>query len=431
MQYIADAVRITPNDKAHFFGYYDKSPWNLSGTCMLSMEVGFDDRPPLPGDTAIICVVDLHNANKVSRLCHTTAWNFQQGAMLQWLPSSPDRHIIYNDRQGDTFVSILLDIISGERRTLPKPITAVSHDGRFALSLNYSRLHQLNPGYGYGGVHDPWEKESAPDDDGIYLMNLSTGEIQLIISLSQISIFGTGIGEARGMHWFNHLAFNPKDYRFSFLHRFQLKDKNTYTRLLTSDVNGKDIHCLEDSGYISHYDWRNSREILAWARRRNNINYSKQQQLVGLTQKRFLQNPISKWILRLARRHVIGWVRQHIVGDRFILFTDQSELKEDIGVNVLTEDGHCSYSPDRRWILMDTYPHENHQRVLLLYDNKEKTRIELGRYYSPPELNGDIRCDLHARWNREGTEVCIDSAHEGTRQMYVLDVTRIVHYPNN
>ncbi|MBC7289368.1 MAG: hypothetical protein H5T86_15270, partial [Armatimonadetes bacterium] len=50
----------------------------------------------------------------------------------------------------------------------------------------------------------------------------------------------------------------------------------------------------------------------------------------------------------------------------------------------------------------------------------------IGRFFSPPELSGEIRCDLHPRWNRAGDKVCIDSAHTGVRQMYVLDVADIV-----
>jgi len=51
----------------------------------------------------------------------------------------------------------------------------------------------------------------------------------------------------------------------------------------------------------------------------------------------------------------------------------------------------------------------------------DRKRVDLGRYYSPPELTGPIRCDLHPRFNRDGTAICFDSAHEGTRQLYTLD----------
>ena len=56
----------------------------------------------------------------------------------------------------------------------------------------------------------------------------------------------------------------------------------------------------------------------------------------------------------------------------------------------------------------------------------QDTRIDIGEFYTMPELAGEIRCDLHPRWNRDGTKVCFDSTHEGERQVYVIDVADIV-----
>ena len=70
---------------------------------------------------------------------------------------------------------------------------------------------------------------------------------------------------------------------------------------------------------------------------------------------------------------------------------------------------------------------EEHCRALLLYRPEDGLRVELGPFRSPPELSGEIRCDLHPRWNRDGTKVCFDSAHEGARQLYVMDVSSVVN----
>ena len=97
-----------------------------------------------------------------------------------------------------------------------------------------------------------------------------------------------------------------------------------------------------------------------------------------------------------------------------------------MGKEILTSDGHCSYSPDRKWILTDTYPENGQDRKLLLFDPDEQRLVNIGEYYSLPELTGEIRCDLHPRWSRDGDQICIDSSHEGTRQMYVIDVSIVV-----
>ena len=133
--------------------------------------------------------------------------------------------------------------------------------------------------------------------------------------------------------------------------------------------------------------------------------------------------------MAVARRlGAIGWIRQNLVGDQFTLYDDQTRISEAVGGGVLKEDGHCSYSPDRNWILLDTYPHEDHQRRLFIYDPVRHCRIDIGRFYSMPELDGEIRCDLHPRWDRQGHQVCIDSTHnkEG-RQIYVLNLMDIFH----
>ncbi|RKY58480.1 MAG: hypothetical protein DRP94_06185, partial [Candidatus Latescibacterota bacterium] len=65
-------------------------------------------------------------------------------------------------------------------------------------------------------------------------------------------------------------------------------------------------------------------------------------------------------------------------------------------------------------------------RHLLLFRPEDGKLLEVGKFFSPPELRGEIRCDLHPRWSRDGREVCIDSAHEGHRQMYVVEVGEAV-----
>jgi hypothetical protein len=141
--------RITDGPFHHFFGYDDKYPCDLSGRYLLAMRVAFMRRSPTPQDIAVLGLVDPANDCRWHPLAETVAWYWQQGTMLQWMPSAPDREITYNTRRREGFGSVVLDVVTGASRSLPRPVYALSPDGRSAVSLNYARLHRTRPGYGY------------------------------------------------------------------------------------------------------------------------------------------------------------------------------------------------------------------------------------------------------------------------------------------
>src|SRR5829696_7414870 len=98
---------ITRAPGHHFFGYYGIPPWNASQRLYACLQSDFHERPPQPGERATIGVVDLHappshpsggSAPEPFRaLTTTSAWNLQQGAMLHWLPTAPETHLVFND----------------------------------------------------------------------------------------------------------------------------------------------------------------------------------------------------------------------------------------------------------------------------------------------------------------------------------------------
>jgi Tol biopolymer transport system component len=99
------------------------------------------------------------------------------------------------------------------------------------------------------------------------------------------------------------------------------------------------------------------------------------------------------------------------------LLEDQGEDVQAIDPEFFTADGHCSYSPDLRWLLYDSYPISGY-RNLYLYSLEYQHGRRLGGFYSDPRSDGDIRCDLHPRWSRSGQTITFDSTHEGYRGIY-------------
>jgi hypothetical protein len=377
---------ITKGPKYHWFGYYDKLQFDPSSRYVLGMESDFEGRQPEASDTIRLGVVDLENGDRWTTLAETRAWCWQQGCMLQWLPGSKTE-VIFNDREQGQFVSHILNIKTGKKRTLPGPIYAVSPDSKWAVSTDFSRLNDERPGYGYAGIPDPYKDVPAPTETGIWRMNLETGKRRLIISVADAARIPHKLGDWKhSKQRFNHLLVAPDGKRFAFLHR-RNEGPNPEAgrgRMFTANPDGSSLYVLDPYGLPSHYVWRDPKHILCFA-------------------------PHPSF------------------GRRFYLYEDQTERTEVVGRNEMTQDGHCSYLPGNQWILNDSYPdRERLQHPYLFHVAREK-RFALGHFVSPPQYTGPVRCDTHPRFSPDGRKVVIDSAHGGNgRQMYMIDISGIV-----
>ena len=373
---------ITSGPEAHWFAYYDKLQFDVANRYVLGNQVTFEDRAPQAGDVIQLGMVDIEDNDTWIPFAETSAWCWQQGCMLQWIPGS-DAEVIYNVRTEDGYASVIQNVFTGEKRTLPSPVYAVSGDGKQAVSLNFARVARTRPGYGYNGFPDRNEEVLHPGDDGIYRVDLTTGESKLIISLADIVAIAPDDTMEQGKHWFNHLLFNQDGSRFIFLNRWHKgQGPGRYTRGFTARPDGSDIFCFGEHGMVSHFIWRDPKHILAWSTEPD--------------------------------------------GNFFHLYEDQTEHVEAIGAGVLKVDGHCTYSPDAQWIITDTYPDRDRMQNLMLYRPKDGKLVNLGRFYQEQPSDNEWRCDLHPRWSRDGRYVCIDSKHSGRRQMYLLDVSGII-----
>ena len=123
--------------------------------------------------------------------------------------------------------------------------------------------------------------------------------------------------------------------------------------------------------------------------------------------------------------HILAWARHPSDGDRFYLYQDRSTKVEVIGRDVMTVNGHCTYLPNKRWILNDTYPDRERNQNPYLFNTETAKRYPLGHFNLPKDYAGEFRCDTHPRFSPDGKKVTIDSAHEGGRQIYLIDISGI------
>ncbi|HTS21088.1 MAG TPA: hypothetical protein VMN79_04685 [Casimicrobiaceae bacterium] len=373
---------VTTGPAHHFFGYYDKCPWNASQSLLLAHEASFNDRPPGPEDRVSVGVVHVAEGNRYEALATTPAWNWQQGSMLQWHPADPERLLLHNDRRDGRFAAIVRDTGGRTYAVYDRPIYAIGPDGGAAYSVNFARLYAHRPGYGYAGGEDPWSDSPHPGEDGIHRIDLASGRSELIVSLDELSRLGDEAWRG-AFAWINHVQVSPDGGRIAFFHIRRTAEGGWRARLCCCSSNGSQLACLLDAEVVSHYDWLDAERMLIWAKERG-------------------------------------------APGRFRL-VERSGGSRPIGAGVLVEDGHVSFSPDRSWVLNDTYPDRYDMRALMLYRWPDGERVDLARLHSPKaRWWGETRCDLHPRWSRDGRRICIDSVHSGQRQMYVMDVGGLI-----
>ncbi len=238
---------------------------------------------------------------------------------------------------------------------------------------------------GYAGTVDPNPDAKHPENDGVFLVDLLSGETRLIVSIKQV--FETLVARhpilAEKDMWFNHVGFNPSDTRFFFLARCWEGDE-LQTGMFTANLDGSDLREAVPFGTrVSHFTWRNDRQILFTS------NYR-------------------------------GRGREHVqVTDGLADFRPLAEGK-------LAFDGHMSFSPDGKWLVTDQNVLDGLEKWLMLVRmaDEEVTLLHQFPMLEPRYWTGDLRCDLHSRWNRRGDTICVDAlnAADGTRQLHLVQL---------
>lgn len=370
---------LSNNNYPTFFGYHDKTPFNSKNEFVLAMStVNSDTKAEIEGTPIKVGYFKRKSSgkfeNKFIPVAETNTWCWQQGSMLQWHPLNPESHIIFNKLVNGKYGCAVLDLNGFLVREYSTPIYSISPTGKNAASLNFSRLGRLRPGYGYNNIPDHTRGILAPKDDGLFLLNLETDEKKLLISLSSLADFFQTMDSE---NYINHATFSPNGRTIAFFHIYVRNGKRSINFCIIDSETGV-FKLIENSRTISHYCWKSENEILATSRSKDKRwNYS----IYDILKDSFLDLPVTK------------------------------------------EDGHPMFHPQNSDVFVtDTYPDQCRDQLLkVAYINKKRETL-IGRFYSPFSYDGQVRCDLHPRWDRTGSSIAIDSAFQGKRKLVIVDL---------
>lgn len=368
-----------------FFGYYEVPQFSHDENKFLAMVAPLINRTPGPDDILRVGFFDLGNKrNEFQEIGSTNTWCWQQGCRLQWYPFSGNQTVLYNTIVNGKYGCVIQDVNTGNIvKSFNRPAYAVSRDGKWGLSLDFSRLQRLRPGYGYNMFPDISADEPAPVKDGIWRLDMKTGDEKLLFSVNDIAGVSADKPVDEAEHYFNHILFNPVGNRFMFFHIRQLPDNKRNIRLFTCGIDGSGLQMLNNSGFVSHYCWKDNNHLLVYA--------------------------------RVPDR-----------GTGYYLYNDNTGEIQAVGDGLLSEDGHPSFLPDERHLLTDTYPNKYGEQSLLLYNYKDHKLTLLQKEFSPVRFAGEMRCDLHPRVSPSGRYFSIDCIRKGRRAIKVMDISSLI-----
>ena len=383
----SDPVAVTSGPKDHLFAsYYGINSWSKDHRYVSVLETDIKGRLVEAGEAATIALVDLQDNNRLIPIAQTYCWNFQEGTMAHWLPWA-DNTLIYNDIRDGKFVAVILNWKTGEERIIPHPISAVSEDGRWAVSINYARLRHARPDYGYAGNgQDAQLDVQWPENDGLWLVDLMTGEAKLIVSIASQKDNMTEVHGEGGLAYFCHTVFSKDGKKIFWLAR-TMQPKNDYviweTTSMTCDVDGSNVRrCYPDGWHGSHFNWLDGETLAVTA----------------------------KWNAGKEWGHTIFKV-------------GEEDKVRHIAPGILDWDGHCLFLPGGEFMSSEGYINRDGFRSWVLIRLEDELIKPLGAYYVP-EVYRHVgsRCDLHARVRPDGKQIGFNSVHEGTRQVYIRDI---------
>ncbi len=402
-KFLAPVIRVTPDDGYYQQTYFDVCPFSPSQKYLVTSKFPFQDRMPVQGDLAEVCIIDLEN--ETIRTVYTTrSWGLQTGTNAQW--GNTDQYVYCNDVINGTAVCVRVDITTGESTAFCGPMYSIKPDDASCVvgfPLEYFDVTQL--GYGCPPVKLGEYKslpQGASTTEGIWRTDLKTNTKKLIVSLA----------DAAAM-----LPTQPpfKNYTFYFWHsKFNRQGTRVYQvlRCIDNDLYGK--------GKIEH----------------NPVNLTFKpdgSELYYTTPNYPVFGSVGghpNW--HGDGIHLVRHLKLEDGKDYFVKFKYDGSTFEKMSLNC-EGGGHPSAEPTGRFLITDSqrlYP--DHKTVSLrlvdLHADQEVTVCTLPtlRWESFAKDNV-FRIDGHPVWSRDYRRVSIQASDEkGARQLYIIDLTQLM-----
>ena len=405
---------------AEWFGYYNYDVLSTDGKKMLCNRASFDGRAITESDTVELGYFEIETG-EYHRIATTDSFNWQQGAMLQWLPGSDDT-VVYNFSDKKHFKSAIYNIDTGEKKIIDFPIYCITPNGKYSVSLNYERSYWCRA-YHYESIKNEEYDVRVANNDGVFLVDLQDNTVKRIIDIKDIINMAPEQDFNSAKHWLEHVMVSPSGNRIAFLHRYSYG--NAYsTRVFISDIDGQNLQVIHGWKNFewSHFGWCGENAFAIYTVRKTNAeaSYAKIMQ-----KKRSVKRNIVKFIHRISKlvlpKKVISKMKANSSYYQFYEFKNEKfELKENFDSEEFAIDGHPNFI-NGKYMITDSYPDKDNYQRLMIYNKENKKTLTLGRFYAFYKGN-PASCDLHPKISKNCKFVAVDTAYSGIHNMIVFEI---------
>ena len=362
-------IKSSPKDS--FVGYYDHTPWS-------------DDMKYFLYHTKknkalhLNLALDFSNFSKsMITIAKQKKFNLQQGIRPIWLNK---KEIIFNSIVANKLLASVYNLDNQTIKNYDYPVQEISNTKNIYFSIDYSHLEFLNPDYGYNINKTNIKKVII---DGILGFDYKKEKILFKLCKEKIHSLSFNKNKIESNDCeINHISSSPIENKFIFIYRSN-KNKG-FSELFIYDYEKNNLKLLFSGSIVSHYCWIDKNNIFIYMGR-------------DTDDQGFYTLNHTTGIFKFLNKEL------HINGD-----------------------GHPSISPDREWVVYDSYPDKKRISYLNLYNFKNNSIVNIGEFFSPMNSYGYNRCDLHPRWSPDGKYISIDSVHESVRKTYLIDVSKII-----
>ena len=363
----------------------------------------------------------------------TDSWNWQQGAMMQWLPGAENESkVIYNCSRDGHLISRIHDIVTGKDRELDWPIYGITPDGKKSISLDLERSFWCRA-YHYQSVVNPEKKGRVLKGDGIFEIDIENNSRKLLIDIEDIIALEPDNNFGEMKHWVEHIMINPAGTRFCFLHRYSPIDNvlQYRTRICVANIDGTDLQVIPGwNTYMwSHFGWQSEDSFAIYTYKRPSFYKkfdspvrSKGKSSNKVSIKLFIRN-FALGIRNIIPKSLLKMIipknsyYQHYVMDE----TGKYKLEGAWVKSYFDVDGHPSFTNDGSYMLTDSYPDRNNYRRFVVYNTITRKGLVIAKM--PENKQGEnVACDLHPKLSKDNRYVVFDNTSLGKHSMILFQI---------